>query len=94
MKTDLCAEKIGFEYFKVYYLANSHYKVTDVKIFRISAQKQWKAVFYVAFASLHKLHRTTNENYFSVYFSNENDVDKLAEELVKNGKVYLKDFLI
>ena len=92
MKNDLYAEKCNYPFLKVFYLFNSHYKVTDVKAFYLTAKHCWKVVFNVAFASLHKLHRMTNENYFFIYLHDEDKVDKLMTELAETGELYLSNY--
>ncbi len=92
MRIDCSAEECGFPFFKVYYLSNNHYKVMDVKGFYLSSDNKWKVVFNVAFSSLNRLHRRTNENYFCIYAATREMVEEIIKELSENGVVYLNRY--
>lgn len=88
MSKKLSASDTGYPFFKVYYAYRHFYRVTEVIL-----ENNGKLVFNVAFSSLNKLHRLTNENCFSAKINDELKTTEIFDKLRTTGTLCLNEYL-
>ncbi len=92
MSVRYSAEELNFDHFRVANNVRSGFNVSSFEKFYSQVDRKWRLVFHVSFTSLNKLHNYTNNNYFSVVVTDETVADRIVDELISEGRLYLNNY--